>query len=64
MACGQVNIPKRQILMSEQAVIMHQLATSLKEGDVVSGVVKNTTNFGAFVSLKSSDGKLHGAVVR
>ena len=43
---------------------MHELATSLKGGDVVSGVVKNTTNFGAFISLASPDGKLHGAVVR
>ena len=43
---------------------MHELATSLKEGDVVSGVVKNTTTFGAFVSIASPDGKMHGAVVR
>ena len=52
------------MIMSEQAVIMHELAMSVKEGDTVSGIVKNTTNFGAFISLKSPDGKLHGAVVR
>jgi ribosomal protein S1 len=44
--------------------MVEQLAASLQTGDVVEGIVTRTTDFGAFVSLRSPDGNLHGAVVR
>jgi len=43
--------------------MVEQLAASLQTGDVVEGIVTRTTDFGAFVSLRSPDGSLHGAVV-
>lgn len=60
----QVNIPRKQLVLSEQATMVEQLAASLQTGDVVEGVVIRTTDFGAFVSLRSPDGNLHGAQVR
>jgi ribosomal protein S1 len=60
----QVNIPSRQLVLSEQATMVEQLAASLQTGDVVEGIVTRTTDYGAFVSLRSPDGNLHGAVVR
>lgn len=58
-----MNIPSRQLILSEQATMVEQLAASLQTGDVVEGIVTRTTDFGAFVSLRSPDGSLHGAVV-
>ncbi|KAK9903262.1 hypothetical protein WJX75_001096 [Coccomyxa subellipsoidea] len=58
----QVNIPSRQLVLSEQATMVEQLAASLQTGDVVEGIVTRTTDYGAFVSLRSPDGNLHGAV--
>ena len=60
----QVNIPERQLILSEQATMVEELAASLNQGDVVEGIVTRVVDYGAFVSLRSPDGGMHGAVVR
>ena len=59
----QVNIPERDLILSEQATMVEALAQSLNDGDVVEGVVTRLMDYGAFVSLRSPDGGMHGAVV-
>ena len=59
----QVNIPDRQLILSEQATMVEELAASLQESDIVEGVVTRVMEYGAFVSLRSPDGGMHGAVV-
>ena len=60
----QVNVPKRDLILSETATMVEQLADRLQAGDVVDGVVTKLADFGAFVSIRSpDDGQMHGAVV-
>ena len=60
----QVNVPKRDLILSESATMVEQLADRLQAGDVVEGVVTKLADFGAFVSIRSpDDGQMHGAVV-
>lgn len=50
---------RKQLLVAEKAARQAEVLASLKEGDVVDGVVKNVTDFGAFVDLNGVDGLLH-----
>ncbi|MCL2864604.1 MAG: 30S ribosomal protein S1 [Lachnospiraceae bacterium] len=50
---------RRQLLVAERAEKQKELFAKLKVGDVVEGVVKNVTDFGAFVDLGGVDGLLH-----
>ena len=50
---------RRQLLVAEKAERQKEVLANLKEGDVVDGVVKNVTDFGAFVDLNGVDGLLH-----
>ena len=50
---------RKQLLIAEKAARQAEVLASLKEGDVVDGVVKNVTDFGAFVDLNGVDGLLH-----
>lgn len=50
---------RKQLLVAEKAAKQAEVLASLKEGDVVDGVVKNVTDFGAFVDLNGVDGLLH-----
>lgn len=59
----QVNIPERKLILSEQATMVEELAANLTSGDVVEGIVTRIMDYGAFVSLRSPDGGMHGAVV-
>lgn len=59
----QVNIPERLLVLSERAAYMADLSKTLKQGDVVDGIVRNLTDYGAFVSIRASDGSLHGTDV-
>ena len=43
--------------------MVEELAASLNESDIVEGVVTRLMEYGAFVSLRSPDGGMHGAVV-
>lgn len=42
---------------------MADLAAQLHEGDTVEGVVTSLRDYGAFVSIRSPDGELHGTQV-
>ena len=53
-------IGDRKQIMSAQKKEQHdKLFAELKEGDVRTGVVKNLTDFGAFIDLGGADGLLH-----
>ncbi len=60
----QVNVPGRQLILSERAAYMSDFVQTLKKGDVVEGVISKLADFGAFVSMKGADGALHGSEVR
>lgn len=50
---------RRQLLVAERAERQRELFERLHVGDTVEGVVKNVTDFGAFVDLGGVDGLLH-----
>ena len=50
---------RRQLLVAERAEKQKELFEKLNIGDVVEGVVKNVTDFGAFIDLGGVDGLLH-----
>ena len=51
---------RRQILNAERAELQRQLFDRIAIGDVIEeGVVKNVTDFGAFVDIGGADGLLH-----
>ncbi|MDD3367992.1 MAG: 30S ribosomal protein S1 [Lachnospiraceae bacterium] len=50
---------RKQLLMAEKAKKQEALFAKIKPGDVVDGVVKNVTDFGAFIDLGGADGLLH-----
>ncbi|MEE1314418.1 MAG: 30S ribosomal protein S1 [Faecalimonas sp.] len=50
---------RRQLLVAEKAKLREELFEKIHEGDVVEGIVKNVTDFGAFIDLGGVDGLLH-----
>lgn len=50
---------RKQLLMAKKAELQKELFENLKEGDIVEGIVKNVTDFGAFIDLGGVDGLLH-----
>ena len=50
---------RKQLLTAKKAEMQQELFARIKEGDVVEGVVKNVTDFGAFIDLGGADGLLH-----
>ena len=50
---------RRQLLVAERAEKQKELFARLQVGDTIEGVVKNVTDFGAFVDLGGVDGLLH-----
>lgn len=50
---------RKQLIVAKKAEQQAALFTRIHEGDVVEGVVKNVTDFGAFVDLGGADGLLH-----
>ena len=50
---------RRQLLVAEKAEKQKELFEKLHVGDTVEGVVKNVTDFGAFIDLVGVDGLLH-----
>ncbi|AVP96620.1 30S ribosomal protein S1 [Ahniella affigens] len=56
---NNVVVSRRAVVESENSVEREQLAERLIEGAVVKGVVKNLTDYGAFVDLGGIDGLLH-----
>ncbi|MFQ5346300.1 MAG: 30S ribosomal protein S1 [Rhodothalassiaceae bacterium] len=56
---GNIVVSRRAVLEEARAGQRAELLEKLKEGDVVEGVVKNVTDYGAFVDLGGIDGLLH-----
>jgi len=56
---GNIVVSRRAILEESRAEQRHEIVANLKEGQVVEGVVKNVTDYGAFVDLGGIDGLLH-----
>ncbi len=50
---------RKQLLVARKAEMQKELFARIHEGDIVEGVVKNVTDFGAFVDLGGADGLLH-----
>lgn len=62
----KVNWPKRNIVVSRRMLLEEQMATlrrellsRLKPGDLITGVVKNLTDFGAFIDVGGVDALMH-----
>ena len=50
---------RKQLLLAEKAEKQKELMARISVGDTVEGVVKNVTDFGAFIDLGGADGLLH-----
>lgn len=50
---------RKQLLVAKKAELQKELFERIHVGDVVEGVVKNVTDFGAFIDLGGADGLLH-----
>ena len=49
---------RKQLIVAKKAELQKELFEKIKEGDIVEGVVKNVTDFGAFIDLGGADGLL------
>lgn len=56
---GRIIGNRKQLVMAEKAEMQKALFERIQVGDVVDGVVKNVTDFGAFIDLGGADGLLH-----
>ncbi|MFN0001259.1 MAG: 30S ribosomal protein S1 [Pseudohongiellaceae bacterium] len=56
---NNVVVSRRAVLESVNTVERDELLSNLQEGQAVKGVVKNLTDYGAFVDLGGIDGLLH-----
>ena len=56
---GNIVVSRRAVLEESRAEARTELVSNLKEGQVLQGVVKNITDYGAFVDLGGVDGLLH-----
>ncbi|MEX2631661.1 MAG: 30S ribosomal protein S1 [Tistlia sp.] len=56
---GNIVVSRRAVLEEDRAEQRSELVANLKEGQVLPGVVKNITDYGAFVDLGGVDGLLH-----
>jgi small subunit ribosomal protein S1 len=56
---GNIVVSRRAVLEETRAEARSELISNLKEGQVLNGIVKNITDYGAFVDLGGVDGLLH-----
>jgi small subunit ribosomal protein S1 len=56
---GNIVVSRRAVLEESRAEARSELISGLSEGQVLEGVVKNITDYGAFVDLGGVDGLLH-----
>ena len=56
---NNIVLSRRAVVESEHSAEREALLESLKEGAVVKGIVKNMTDYGAFIDLGGIDGLLH-----
>lgn len=50
---------RKQLLLAEKAEQQAEILSRIKVGDVITGKVKNVTDFGAFIDIGGMDGLLH-----
>lgn len=62
----ELNRPRKKVILSRKAVLEEEasrkrveLMQNIQEGDVVKGIVRRLTSFGAFVDIGGVDGLLH-----
>ena len=58
-ARGNIVVSRRAVLEESRAEARSELVSNLKEGQELQGVVKNITDYGAFIDLGGVDGLLH-----
>src|SRR5689334_21324256 len=58
-ARGNIVVSRRAVLEESRSEARAELVANLREGQVLTGVVKNITDYGAFVDLGGVDGLLH-----
>ncbi len=58
-ARGNIVVSRRSVLEETRAEARTDLVQNLSEGQIITGVVKNITDYGAFVDLGGVDGLLH-----
>ena len=56
---GNIVLSRRALLSQERKTLRTRILSEIKEGAVVKGVVKNITDYGAFLDLGGLDGLLH-----
>ena len=59
MKLGNIVVSRKAILEESRSEAREEMLATIKEGDILEGVVKNITDYGAFVDLGSVDGLLH-----
>jgi small subunit ribosomal protein S1 len=58
-ARGNIVVSRRAILEESQAEARSEIMGTIEEGKILTGIVKNITDYGAFVDLGGIDGLLH-----
>jgi small subunit ribosomal protein S1 len=56
---GNIVVSRRSVLEESRAEQRSEIVAKLEEGQIVDGVVKNITDYGAFIDLGGIDGLLH-----
>ena len=56
---GNIVISRRAVLEENRAEARSEIVSNIKEGQTLEGIVKNITDYGAFVDLGGVDGLLH-----
>ena len=56
---GNIVLSRRALLEEERENLRSQTLDAMKEGSIVTGIVKNITDYGAFIDLGGMDGLLH-----
>ena len=56
---GNIVLSRRALLEQERETLRTQTLDAMKEGSIVKGIVKNITDYGAFIDLGGMDGLLH-----
>jgi small subunit ribosomal protein S1 len=56
---NNVVLSRRAVLEEERKEVRQQILDNLKQGDIVTGVISNIVDFGAFVDLDGIDGLIH-----
>jgi len=56
---GNIVVSRRAVLESQRNLEKDKVLSTIKVGDVIDGIIKNITDYGAFIDFGSFDGLLH-----